>query len=112
MPAYIIGRIDIRDREAYGEYVSHTPRVIGQFGGRFIVRGGEAETLEGPEEVLRLVVIEFPSLDNARNFYRSKEYQEVKKLREGAGDAQFVAVDGYASEEWQRALEESEGMSL
>lgn len=112
MPAYIIGRIDIRDRKAYGEYVSHTPRIISQFGGRFIVRGGETETLEGPEETLRLVVIEFPSLDKARDFFRSDEYQAVKKLREGAGDAQFVAVDGYASEEWERVLAESKGIGL
>ncbi len=112
MPAYIIGRIDIRDRGAYGEYVRHTPRVISQFGGRFIVRGGETVTLEGPEEKLRLVVIEFPTLEAAREFYRSEAYQEVKKLREGAGDAQFVAVDGYPSKEWERVLAESEGFSL
>jgi uncharacterized protein (DUF1330 family) len=108
MSAYIIIRVDIRDREAYGRYMQYTPRVVDQYGGRFIVRGGETETLEGDEETLRMVVVEFPSMDMARGFYRSEEYQAVKGLRLGAGEAQFVAVDGYPTEEWNRTLEESE----
>lgn len=112
MSAYIIGRIDIRDREAYGNYMLHTPRVLNQFGGRFVVRGGEVETLEGSKETRRLVVIEFPSMDHAKRFYGSEEYQNTKKLREGGGDAQFVLVDGYPKEEWNRVLAESETFSL
>lgn len=112
MSAYIIGRIDIRDREAFGNYMLHTPRVLNRFGGRFIVRGGETEMLEGPEETRRLVVIEFPSMDHASRFFGSEEYQETKKLREGGGDAQFVLVNGYPSEEWNRVLAESESLSL
>ncbi len=112
MSAYIIGRIVIRDREAYGNYMLHTPRVLNRFGGRFIVRGGESETLEGPEETQRLVVIEFPSMDHAKRFYGSEEYQETKKLREGGGDAQFILVDEYPNEEWNRVLAESETRSL
>jgi len=106
--AYIVIRVDIRDWDAYREYMKHTPRVIAKFGGRFIVRGAESETLEGEEETLRLVIIEFPSVEEAKGFYRSEEYQAAKKLREGGGDAQFVVVGGYPLEDWEKVLEESE----
>ena len=62
MTAYILARVDVRDWDRYGEYVKHTPRVIAKFGGRFLIRGGDAVTLEGPAETLRIVLIEFPSL--------------------------------------------------
>ena len=112
MSVYIVIRVDIRDRQAYGEYMLHTPRVANQHGGRFIARGGETETLEGEKETLRIVLVEFPSMDDAKRFYRSEEYQAVKQLREGAGSAQFVAVDGYPGEDWDKALEVSKGLSL
>ncbi len=112
MSAYIVVRVDIHDPEAYREYMRHTPRVVNRFGGRFIARGGETETLEGEEETLRLVVIEFPSMDAAREFYYSDEYKDTKRFREGGGSAQFVAVDGYAIEEWNQAVEESEALEV
>lgn len=112
MAAYIIVRVDIRDREAYGKYMLHTPRILNQFGGRFIVRGGETETLEGEKETRRLVVIEFPSMERAKSFYRSDDYQKIKRFREGGGEAQFVLVDGYPIEEWERVCSESESLSL
>ncbi len=107
MSAYIIAHVGIEDWNAYREYMRHTPRVIERFGGRFIVRGGTMETLEGPEETLRLVVIEFLSMDSARGFYRSEEYAKIKTLRDGAGFAKFVLVDGYSPEQWRTAAAES-----
>lgn len=112
MSAYIVIRVDIRDREAYGGYMLHTPRVVNQYGGRFIVRGGETETLEGEEETLRIVLVEFPSMDDAKRFYRSEEYQAVKQLREGGGSAHIVAVDGYPIKDWDSVLEVSKELSL
>lgn len=112
MSAYIVGRVDIRDPEAYREYMRHTPRVLNRFEGRFVVRGGKTEMLEGNEETRRLVVIEFPSMDHAKRFYGSEEYQKTKMLREGSGDAQFVLVDGYPNEEWNRVVAESEALNL
>ena len=112
MAAYIVARVDIQDWDAYREYMRHTPRVIQQFGGRFIARGGEMVTLEGPPETLRLVLIEFPSLEQAKAFYNSPEYKRTKRLREGGGSAQFVAIDGYAIEDWNRAASESALISL
>lgn len=107
MSAYILAHVDIRDWDAYREYMQHTPRVIRQYGGRFIARGGEMVTLEGPEETLRIVLIEFPSMTDAKAFYNSPEYSETKRLREGAGSAKFVAIEGYPVERWEEAARES-----
>jgi uncharacterized protein (DUF1330 family) len=71
-----------------------TPDIIAQYGGRFIVRGGETVTLEGPEEKWRIVVVEFPDLARAEEFYHSPEYADAKKIRAGAAEAQFIAVSG------------------
>ncbi len=95
MPAYLIARVHVTDPVRYAEYMKITPGVIEKFGGRFIARGGETETLEGETESSRVVLIEFPSLVEARAFYYSREYTETKVLREGAATAQFVAVEGW-----------------
>jgi uncharacterized protein (DUF1330 family) len=93
MAAYIIARINVTNWDQYQKYVAATPAVIDKFGGRFIARGGETVTLEGPEETQRVVLLEFPSLEKAKEFYTSQEYQEVLKLREGAATASLVAIE-------------------
>ena len=110
MSGYIVARIQVSDWSRYGEYVKHTPRVIAQFGGRFIVRGGEMVVLEGPDDGLRTVIIEFPSLDQARAFYASPEYAAVKALREGAGTGTFVAVEGYDPAAWAEVVAASNAL--
>jgi uncharacterized protein (DUF1330 family) len=92
--AYLIAMIDITDPEQYQQYIAQTPGVIEKFGGCFIARGGETITLEGQEETRRIALVEFPSLEQAKAFYQSSEYQEVKKLREGAAEVDLVVVDG------------------
>jgi uncharacterized protein (DUF1330 family) len=94
MAAYILARVEVTDWDRYKEYVKETPKAIKKYGGKFIVRGGEMATLEGPEETRRLVLIEFPSLEKAKEFYYSQEYQKAKKIREGAALGQFLALDG------------------
>ena len=94
MAAYIIARIRVTDPTQYEEYKKLSPAAAAAFGGEFIVRGGETETLEGAEETRRLVVVRFDSMDQARAFYRSEQYQAAKAAREGAAEAQFVLVDG------------------
>lgn len=94
MPAYIIARIEVTDWDQYRQYTNATPEVIARFGGKFIVRAGQMVNLEGPEETRRIVVIEFPSLDQAQAFFNSPEYTEVKKLRLGAATGQFFAIEG------------------
>jgi uncharacterized protein (DUF1330 family) len=112
MSAYVVAHVDVKNWDAYREYMRHTPRVIAKFGGRFIARGGEMVTLEGPEETLRVVLVEFPTLDSAKNFYNSPDYKAVRKLREGGGSAKLVAIDGYPIEKWQESAAESEKLSL
>ena len=97
MPAYIIARVDVTDWERYRHYTNATPEVIARYGGKFIVRGGEIVTLEGEPERRRLVVIEFPNLQRAQEFFYSPEYTQVKLLRAGAAVGQFLAVKGYVS---------------
>lgn len=112
MTAYIIAHVNVEDRDAYREYMRHTPRVIQKFGGRFIARGGEMVTLEGPTETLRVVLLEFPSMEQAKAFYDSEDYARTKKLREGSGSAKFVLVDGYPDEKWREAADESGRLEL
>jgi uncharacterized protein (DUF1330 family) len=95
MPAYIIGRVTVTDTDQYAQYMQATPAVIAKFGGKFIARGGEKVTLEGETETARVVIIEFPSMELAQAFFHSPEYQQAKLLREGAAEAQFIAIDGY-----------------
>lgn len=94
MAAYIIARVNVTDMNQYREYMKVTPGVIAKFGGKFLARGGETITLEGPEQTQRVVLLEFPSLERANEFYNSPEYAEAKSLREGAATASFIAVDG------------------
>ena len=94
MAAYMIARVNVTDWDKYNEYIKVTPDIIAQYGGRFIVRGGETVTLEGPEEKWRIVVVEFPDLARAEEFYHSPEYAAAKDIRAGAAEAQFVAVSG------------------
>ncbi len=94
MAAYIIVRMNVTDWDQYKEYTKVAPDVVAQYGGRIIVRGGETVTLEGPEENDRIVVLEFPSLDQAKAFYGSEDYAAAARLREGAATGQFIAVEG------------------
>ncbi len=95
MPAYIIARVQVTDGSRYQEYTKLTPAAIARFGGRFIVRGGKVVTLEGEREERRLVVIEFPSMEQAQAWYHSEEYRGPKEMRFKAADADFLIADGY-----------------
>ncbi len=94
MTGYIIARIKVTDMEQYKKYTKESPAIIEQNGGKFIVRGGEPTTLEGPEETHRIVVVEFPSKAQAEKFYNSTEYQAIIPLRENAATGSFIAVEG------------------
>ena len=94
MAAYLIARVSVTDWNKYDQYMKVTPGIIAKYGGKFIVRGGQTVTLEGPAEKWRIVVVEFPDLEKAKEFYYSQDYTDAKTLREGAALAQFVAVEG------------------
>jgi uncharacterized protein (DUF1330 family) len=94
MSADVIARVEVTDWDKYNEYLKVGPGTIAKYGGRFIARGGDIVTLEGPEETRRMVILEFPSLAEAKAWYSSKEYQGAKKLRSGASIGSLVAIEG------------------
>ncbi len=95
MPAYIIARVDITDVEQYRQYLNATPPIIEKYGGKAIARSTEPITLEGPEETRRIVILQFPSIAKAQEFYHSPEYQEARKLREDAATGELIVIDGF-----------------
>jgi uncharacterized protein (DUF1330 family) len=94
MAAYFIARINVTDWNKFKHYLEASPSVLKMFDGTYIARGGEIVTLEGPEETRRVVLVEFPTLEQAKEFYNSSEYQEVIKLRKDAAIAEIIVVDG------------------
>lgn len=95
MAAYLIYRATIHDMDAYKrDYMSQTPEILAAYGGKFVVRGGDVEVLEGEPETARVVVIEFPDMERARAFYYSPEYERARQAREGIAEAQMLLVDG------------------
>jgi uncharacterized protein (DUF1330 family) len=92
--AYVIVQAEVTDWEKFKEYLKETPRVIAQYGGKYIARGGEMVLLEGIDQNIRVVVIEFPSLQRAKEWYHSEEYQHIKSLRKDAATGLLIALDG------------------
>lgn len=91
---YLIAQVDVLDTEAYREYAAKVPGTLVGFEGRFLVRGGRIEPLEGDAPPPRTVVLEFPSLAHARNWYHSEAYQELIPLRHAAGVTRSFLVEG------------------
>ena len=94
MVAYMIVEVETHDAELMAEYRKHTPGLVAKYGGRFIVRGGETETLEGDWRPPRIVVLEFPDMAAARRFYNADDYRPVLDMRLRAGRSRAILVDG------------------
>jgi uncharacterized protein (DUF1330 family) len=92
--AYVIAEVEVTDPEVYATYRAQTPGVIDRYGGRFLVRGGAAELLEGDREPRRIVIIEFPDTAAARRFYGSPEYQAIIGIRQRAAKSRLILVEG------------------
>ena len=90
---YIIAHITVNDPEAYKEYVEKDTPILHGLGGRFIIRGGQSEVLEG-ETLNRHVVLEFPSYEAAKAAYHDPEYQKVAEIRKRTADSIFILVEG------------------
>lgn len=91
---YIIVEVDVSNAQQYGEYAKGTPAIVEKFGGRFIARGGRVATLEGAAAAGRLVIVEFPSFERAKEYYESADYQAVRKHRLGAANFRGILVEG------------------
>lgn len=96
MTAYVIANVDVHDIAAYEAYRSRTRETIEAHGGRFIVRGGEIDVLEGDPIVHRLVIIDFADRQAARRWYDSPEYQAILPLRTSTSDGALFIVEGLA----------------
>lgn len=94
MAAYVIADIDVKDAEVMQEYSKQVRATLEKHGGRFIVRGGAHEVLEGKWQPHRLVIVEFPDMAALKAWYNSKEYGPLIKLRQKASEGDLVAVDG------------------
>lgn len=94
MVAYVINDMEITDPALFEEYKKLSPTTIAQYGGRFLARGGRTETLEGHWSPKRLVILEFPSLDQARAWADSPEYAPAKRLRQLASNSNLIIVEG------------------
>jgi uncharacterized protein (DUF1330 family) len=94
MSAYLIGEIDVTDPAGYEDYRKQVLAVVTKYGGRFIVRGGKVDSKEGGWAPKRIVVLEFPSLEQAQKFYHSPEYAPLIKLRQRASKGKIILVEG------------------
>ena len=94
MAAYVIAQIEVTDPEAFEAYRQQVPSVIEQYGGEYVVRGGAMEVLEGDWPRPRVVVLKFPSMDQARAWHASSEYEGPKALRRSASKGSMIVVEG------------------
>ena len=94
MPAYIIIDVDVKDKAQYAEYMKAGAPTIISHGGKPLVRGGKTQVLEGNWQPKRMIVLEFKTVDQARDWWNSSEYLEAKKLRFSAAQANVICVEG------------------
>ena len=94
MSAYVVGEVEITDPAAYEEYRKLVPATIAKYGGKYLVRGGAVETKDGGWQPKRLVVLEFPSMEQARKWYHSPEYAPALAIRLKAARSKLVLVEG------------------
>ena len=96
MPAYVINDMVVTDPVLFEEYKKLSPPTVAQYGGRFLARGGSTDTLEGEWSPKRLVIIEFPSVAQARAWVDSPEYAPAKRLRQMTTISNLIVVEGVA----------------
>lgn len=94
MPAFVFVEINIIDHKLYEEYKKLTPKTVSDFGGKFIVRGGKTEVLEGDPSHNRMVLLEFPSIDEAQAWWNSQEYTRARLIRQRAATTRMILLEG------------------
>ncbi len=94
MAAYVIVQIEITDPETFETYRAQVPPILEQYGGEFIVRGGDLEVLEGDWPIPRCVVLKFPDMEQAKAWWASAEYEGPKALRQASANTNMIVVEG------------------
>ena len=95
MSAYVIVEIEIHDPVEYEEYKNLTPATIAAYDGRFVVRGAQTESLEGYWNPQRIVLLKFPSVERAKEWWHSEQYAPAKAIRQKAAKTKMLVVEGY-----------------
>lgn len=96
MKGYVLAFIDVEDPSSYSPYAAGAPATIAAYGGKYLIRNGAKELREGALPADRLVVLEFPSVAQARTWYESPEYQALVPVRQGASKGSIVIVEGFS----------------
>jgi uncharacterized protein (DUF1330 family) len=94
MPGYVVAEVEVTDPAAYEEYRKLVPATVQKYGGRFLTRGGKTETREGGWAPSRFVILEFPSLEQARKWYESPEYAPALAIRKKASKSKLILAEG------------------
>ena len=94
MSAYVIVDITVTDPERYEDYKKLAPPAIAAYGGKYVVRGGKSEKLEGNWEPNRIVILQFESIEKAKEFINSPEYREARALRHETASSNMIVVEG------------------
>ena len=94
MPAYVVVEIEVLDADTYETYKQLAHDAITAYGGRYLVRGGAVETLEGEWSPKRFVIVEFPSVERAKAWWGSGEYERAKKLRQQSARTEMIVAEG------------------
>ena len=94
MAGYLIGTIEVKNPEAYKEYLAKVTDIVKNFGGEYLVRAGEYTEIEGKWKYSRNVVIKFPSYEKALEWYNSEEYKPVKKIRLDNSISDAIIIKG------------------
>ncbi len=94
MAAYLVVDIEVTNPAQFEEYKKLAPLAIDKYGGRYLIRGGAYEAIEGDWKPQRLTVVEFDSMEKAKAFYHSAEYQAAIKTRAGAANMNMLLVQG------------------
>lgn len=96
MPAYVIAELDIHDMDGYRTYGAQALSTILQYGGRPLVSTSDVEVLEGDRVCPRLVILEFPDMETAKQWYSSEVYEGPKQLRKQIAETVMLVADGWA----------------
>jgi len=94
VPAYIIVEIEVTDPVGYEKYKNLAGATVEKYGGKYIVRGGKTEVLEGDWQPKRVVVLEFPSADRAKAWLNCEEYREPRKMRHATARTNMIVIEG------------------
>ncbi|WP_374470843.1 DUF1330 domain-containing protein [Phenylobacterium sp.] len=94
MTAYVVNEITVTDPETYRTYAAGVPETLAKYGGRFLVRGGAVEAVDGEPPTGRIVIVEFPSMAQARAWRNSPEYGAILGIRNAASTSRVFIVEG------------------